>query len=161
MRCHIWTCGPHILLRLARLGNSGIAGKLAFLSASAYICEIYTFYYTPKCKASVLLDGLTQTKKQMPYKISNAPQVCCLSTRLGGLLCLVKNFYFCFAKVERIFKTPKLYLTFHKGCFSQSLGNPIKWVFTIGYSSNSFINLSLNFVFGLTVCSIYNIVQRK
>ena len=60
------------------------------------------------------------------YIIENAPQVCCLATRLRGLLSLVsKNFLKSEYKSNAHFWILPLFFPNHKGCFSQSLGNPI------------------------------------
>ena len=60
------------------------------------------------------------------YIIENAPQVCCLATRLRGLLSLVsKNFLKGEYKCNAHFWILQLFFFNHKGCFSQSLGNPI------------------------------------
>ena len=92
--------------------------------------------------------------------MKNAPQVCCLSTRLRGLLSLIYNYIVAlmFCKSKHFFTIGnsnfrKNYI-FHIFSRCQSLGNPIELIFTkFLYSFRSSIKRPLNCDEGFAVCN--------
>ena len=91
-------------------------------------------------------------------KISNAPQVCCLSASLRGSLSLVEMNYLCFALQNyKLFlnlanKNQVFFQTFHIFSSFQSFGNPMEDNETTSlYSSSNAIKRFLNGDVGFTV----------
>lgn len=91
-------------------------------------------------------------------KISNAPQVCCLSASLRGSLSLVEMnlSLFCAAKLQTFFESrkqkPSFFQTFHIFSSFQSFGNPMEDNETTSlYSSSNAIKRFLNGDVGFTV----------
>ena len=98
--------------------------------------------------------------KPLPPKMKNAPQVCCLSTRLRGLLSVVlRTVLELRCKYNAFFSLDNAILlknhTFHIFSLFQSSGNPIALRETTSlYSSKSSIKRCLKGEVGLAVCNM-------